>query len=60
MEGQVCVAILLDCFISAKVDAQRDEERRALREAADRRLFVNALDPLLEVRVPRAAAGGGS
>ena len=46
---QVCVAILLDCFITAKSVTQQSEEELALREAADQRLFINTLDPLLEV-----------
>ena len=53
---QVCVAILLDCFITAKSVTQQSEEEHTLREAADQRLFVNTLDPLLEVLCRSAAA----
>jgi hypothetical protein len=45
---QVCVAVLLDNFITAKTLSQQERETDMLNQAMKRKLFLNALDPLLE------------
>ena len=45
---QVCVAILLDNFITANTVSQQEREAEVMSQAVKRKLFLNALDPLLE------------
>ena len=45
---QVCVAILLDNFITANATTQQEREAEILLQEMNRKLFLNALDPLLE------------
>ncbi len=45
---QVCVAILLDNFITANAIGQAEREATQLQKTMNQRLFLNALDPLLE------------
>ena len=45
---QVCVAILLDNFIKASAVSQQEREDELLKQTMSQKLFLNALDPLLE------------
>jgi phage gp29-like protein len=42
------VAVLLDNFITASAETQQEKEHERISDMVSRRLFGNALDPLLE------------
>ncbi len=45
---QVCVAILLDNFITANAVSHTEMEAARIQQTMNRKLFLNTLDPLLE------------